>query len=130
MLNHSLAAAITSYQKYLSPYKGFCCAYRVKHGEASCSEFVKQTLLEYGVWRAIPAVKQRFKDCKTASLTLRTDANNQRRSGDNARNGSNQRRSNTLDYCECCSPVELIPSEGCSASEILGGGADACSCSL
>ena len=129
MLNHSLAAAITGYQKYLSPYKGFCCAYRVKHGEASCSEFVKQTLLEYGVWQAMPAVKQRFKDCKTAALALRTDGNNQGRTGNNARNRS-RRLGNSVDFCSACDVLDLIPAEGCGASEILGGGADACSCSL
>jgi len=30
-------AAITGYQTYLSPYKGFCCAYRVHTGRKSCS---------------------------------------------------------------------------------------------
>ena len=29
--------AIGAYQRYVSPYKGFCCAYRAHTSRASCS---------------------------------------------------------------------------------------------
>ncbi len=32
-------AAITGYQRYLSPYKGFRCAHRVLHQGESCSQY-------------------------------------------------------------------------------------------
>lgn len=129
MLNRPFAAAITGYQRYISPYKGFCCAYRVKHGGMSCSEYVKQALLQHGIWRAIPIAKQRFGECKLAASAVVADGNNQYRTLMRRQNRSRQqKRNSSLDCCNGCSPIDLIPSEGCGSFEIAGGGADACSC--
>lgn len=126
MLSRPFAVAITGYQRYISPYKGFCCAHRVKHGGMSCSEYAKQTLLHHGVWRAIPAVRQRFKECKVAAVALNPNSTGYCRTRGNERNGSRRKEKNrVLDYCDCCSPVDLIPSEGCCP---VAGGIDACAC--
>lgn len=129
MLSRPFAVAITGYQRYISPYKGFCCAHRVKHGGVSCSEYVKQTLLHHGVWRAIPDVRQRFKECKAAALALSAASNAHCRMRGTERNRSRRKgKNNVLDYCDCCNPIDLIPSEGCSPFGVVGGGIDACSC--
>lgn len=121
MLHRSFAVAITGYQRYISPYKGFCCAHRVKHGGMSCSEYVKQALLHHGAWRSIPVIKKRFKECKMAASEL----NAQRHSGNGDQNRDRrQERTSILEYCDCCDLIDLIPSQGCSSL----GGADACSC--
>lgn len=125
MLNRSLAVAITGYQRYLSPYKGFCCAHRVKHGGMSCSEYAKQTLLHHGLWRAIAVIKQRFQDCKVAASVLNADSNVRGRGRNRSRR---QEKNSILGNCDCCSAIDLIPSHGCSSLEAVGGGVDACSC--
>ncbi|MGB6170093.1 MAG: membrane protein insertion efficiency factor YidD, partial [Geitlerinemataceae cyanobacterium] len=44
---------VRGYQKYLSPHKGFSCAYRKLHGGVSCSEYFRQTIDRYGFSYAI-----------------------------------------------------------------------------
>jgi len=122
MLNQSLVLAITGYQKYLSPYKGFCCAHRVWHGDLSCSEYTKQTLLQNGVWRSLPKIRARFQACKAAALALSEQHNRER---DNNRK---KWRDKAGDFCECCNPLELMSPEGCSSFHIDCGGVDACAC--
>lgn len=63
---------ISLYQKYLSPHKGFSCAYRVLHRSESCSQYAKRMILEQGLSRAVPLVRQRFRDCRAANETLQT----------------------------------------------------------
>jgi putative component of membrane protein insertase Oxa1/YidC/SpoIIIJ protein YidD len=63
---------VRGYQKYLSPHKGFSCAYRKLHGDASCSEYFRQSIDRYGLSHAIPLFQQRLEACKVANLTLRS----------------------------------------------------------
>jgi len=65
-----LAALITGYQRYLSPYKGFRCAHRVLHGGLSCSAFAKQVLLRRGVVEAFLRMRRRFVACAAAAAIL------------------------------------------------------------
>ena len=66
------SAAISGYQRYLSPYKGFCCAHRALHGELTCSEAVKRLIQAHGVVAAWPHVRERFAQCRAAALELRS----------------------------------------------------------
>lgn len=118
MLSHSFALMITGYQKYLSPYKGFCCAHRVWHGGDSCSEFVRQTLLQEGVLASIPKTRLRFQECKVAAMALSDNSGNK-----NARRLRRQRRHKDCDsFCATCN---VLP-DTCS----LLDGVDVCGCSL
>ena len=56
-------AAIGVYQRYLSPYKGFCCAYRVHTGQASCSALGARVIRRFGVWPGLQLLKQRMRRC-------------------------------------------------------------------
>jgi putative component of membrane protein insertase Oxa1/YidC/SpoIIIJ protein YidD len=38
-------ATLNTYQKHLSPHKGFSCPHRLLHGGVSCSEAIKQAFL-------------------------------------------------------------------------------------
>lgn len=55
--------AIRFYQRFISPYKGFVCAYRQHSGHASCSALGYRSIRFYGVWRGIIVLRQRLKRC-------------------------------------------------------------------
>nr|WP_313926652.1 membrane protein insertion efficiency factor YidD [Anabaena sp. FACHB-1237] len=63
--------AITRYQRYISPHKGFRCAHRVLHGGESCSQYVKRQVAENGLKMAFFQARKRFEECKQANQTLR-----------------------------------------------------------
>lgn len=58
--------AITVYQRYLSPYKGFCCAYRSYTGGASCSMLGFRVIRRYGVWDGLRLLRDRLALCGVA----------------------------------------------------------------
>ncbi|MTJ49082.1 membrane protein insertion efficiency factor YidD [Dolichospermum sp. UHCC 0259] len=68
--------AITGYQRYISPYKGFRCAHRVLHGGESCSGYVKRQIAEYGLTDAFVKSKKRFQACTEANRILRSQIDN------------------------------------------------------
>jgi putative component of membrane protein insertase Oxa1/YidC/SpoIIIJ protein YidD len=63
-------AAITGYQRYLSPYKGFRCAHRVLHQGESCSQYVKREVQSAGLLVALRRSRVRFAECKEASRVI------------------------------------------------------------
>jgi putative component of membrane protein insertase Oxa1/YidC/SpoIIIJ protein YidD len=67
-------AAITGYQRFISPYKGFRCAYGALHGGPGCSEAVRRLIEAYGLLASWPKVRERFAQCRQAALTLRLHA--------------------------------------------------------
>jgi len=71
--------AIATYQKWISPHKGFVCAHRVLHRGESCSQYIKRSILEHGLWNAIPLVQERFEDCKVANAILKAQRERQER---------------------------------------------------
>ena len=66
-----LIRTIALYQRYLSPHKGFACAYRVLHGSHSCSQGTKEILRNYSLGEALPRIRQQFRACRDASSILR-----------------------------------------------------------
>ena len=73
MINKSLIYSIDLYQKYLSPYKGYCCAYKVYHDDVSCSQFTKNCIKELGFFQAIFIIKKRFQDCKISAEKIKEE---------------------------------------------------------
>jgi uncharacterized protein len=59
-------AAIQLYQRYLSPRKGFCCAYRTHSGRASCSNLGYRAIRRFGLWRGVTVLRQRLAKCGIA----------------------------------------------------------------
>lgn len=70
---------VGSYQRHLSPRKGFNCAYRMLHRDLSCSAYFAQQVQTQGIRRAIPALRSRFQACKAAHLILQANAEEERR---------------------------------------------------
>lgn len=67
-------ASIGTYQQHISPKKGFSCPHRLLHGGESCSDYVKNLLLQSLQPNLLAVVKpslKRFQDCTAASKTLR-----------------------------------------------------------
>ena len=52
-------AAIDIYKRYLSPLKGFSCAYRVHTGSCSCSTLGARAIRRYGILRGLGVLRER-----------------------------------------------------------------------
>ncbi|QDC08404.1 membrane protein insertion efficiency factor YidD [Oceanicola sp. D3] len=71
MLAKVAVGGIWAYQQYLSPRKGYRCAYSVLNGGTGCSGYAKHAIRDHGFFRAIPLIRSRFRACKSASHALR-----------------------------------------------------------
>lgn len=71
---HTTRAALTAigaYQRYISPYKGFCCAHAAFFGGPSCSRAVRDIVQEHGVAGGWALIQARFAACRQAHAHLR-----------------------------------------------------------
>ena len=59
-------AMIRLYQRFISPYKGFACAYRVHTDCASCSALGYRAIRRYGVIAGVKVLKMRLYRCGVA----------------------------------------------------------------
>ena len=65
--------AIAAYQRWLSPRKGFACAYRVRHGGTGCSGFTKHAIRARGL-AALPLIDARLRACRLAAMAASPEA--------------------------------------------------------
>lgn len=92
MLNTTAIYAISLYQRHLSPYKGFRCAYRAHTGRCSCSEYAKKIVRRLGVFALFVAMPRQFSRCRLAyHAIMAIDSEN------NRRNRRRQRRDSSWD---------------------------------
>lgn len=54
---------IAMYQRFISPYKGFSCAYRVYTGRLSCSSHGYRVIKRYGIFIGVVLLKRRLRLC-------------------------------------------------------------------
>lgn len=57
---------IKFYQKFISPHKGFSCAYRIYTGNASCSVLGYRAIRFWGLRRGLSVLRQRLVKCGVA----------------------------------------------------------------
>lgn len=69
-LQHLALFLVASYQRHISPHKGFNCAHRTLTGELSCSEYFRQTLQQNGLSQALTELPSRLFMCKQSSRIL------------------------------------------------------------
>ena len=100
-LDRLALAALTAYQRHLSPRKGFCCAHRVRYGGPSCSEYARQTLMADGLWRTLPPLRQRLRACRAAAHGLLADQEAQER--------RKRRRDTALECLPDACPTDACP---------------------
>ncbi|MBK8284124.1 MAG: membrane protein insertion efficiency factor YidD [Ahniella sp.] len=63
---------IRTYQRRLSPHKGFHCAYRSAGGSATCSQLGYRAIRRFGVWQGVALLRLRLARCAdTASAEYR-----------------------------------------------------------
>jgi putative component of membrane protein insertase Oxa1/YidC/SpoIIIJ protein YidD len=82
MINKLAIKTISSYQQYISPHKGFCCAYGVLNGAPSCSAYAKQQIKMHGIIKASGLIRSQFKKCKMAAETIAKDRKNNKQKSD------------------------------------------------
>lgn len=69
-VKYTIIPMIELYQKYVSPYKGYCCAHHALHNGLSCSEWGKRAAEKAGFLRFFPLIIRRFKACNAAYQQL------------------------------------------------------------
>jgi putative component of membrane protein insertase Oxa1/YidC/SpoIIIJ protein YidD len=116
---------VRDYQKYVSPYKGFCCAYRKLHGSESCSEFFRQTVQIQGLAAAIPLFQERLAACKQAHLTLKVRAQAAQAAEEESDNQQKQKQSQTSEP----STSSNDPCAGLAGCDCGAGSVDLGACS-
>lgn len=55
--------AIRAYQRYLSPLKGYACAFRVLTGRDSCSAYGYRAIKRFGLLRGLALLRRRLQAC-------------------------------------------------------------------
>ncbi len=148
MLARTALGGIWVYQRYVSPRKGFRCAYSVLHGGTGCSGYVKFAIRDHGLWAAIPKIRERFRDCKAASRTLRAncavhsekpDEHKHKKKRKQDRHGFLDEGCNSCSYCGCTEGILCVgrtssaaPKKGWDINPCDGdvgiGGFDCASC--
>lgn len=128
MLSKMALGAIWGYQRYLSPHKGFRCAYSVHHGGTGCSGFAKSAIRDHGVWRAIPAIRKRLQDCRMAYAEIRAQCGcrtEQQPLDEDERQELERRRKTdkrNCNACDCCSGAGSCLPLGSGLGSGLGTG--------
>ncbi|HAX76077.1 MAG TPA: membrane protein insertion efficiency factor YidD [Cyanobacteria bacterium UBA11372] len=115
-------AAIKTYQRYISPHKGFACPHRVLYGSESCSGYIKGAIAQQGLLQATSIARERFKACKTASLILRSQQSESEKQ--NRQRWDAHCLNNPSMCCDGC--ASCIPLSDCSLPDC--GYLDAISC--
>lgn len=71
LLRRSLAGLISTYQRYISPMKGYGCAHRRRHQGPSCSEYVKRLATSgESLMGVVSGTVARFGECRIACEML------------------------------------------------------------
>jgi uncharacterized protein len=118
MLQSTALIAISFYQRYLSPYKGFCCAYRVYTHRASCSALGYKAIQQKGLFTGLGILQMRFERCKAALTALRAQHSEHQSKNwptlkqfSNGNSLSSAKRSQAGDcdpgIADCCTTIEL-----------------------
>ena len=74
---------IEVYQRFISPRKNFCCAYRVVNGGKSCSEYGKYSISKFGVFKGFKLLINRFQLCGKAYKIAQTEPKEEKERKDN-----------------------------------------------
>lgn len=110
MLAWTATKAIVGYQRFISPYKGFCCAFRHQTGRHSCSEYARRLVSRRGALALLHGLPRQFARCKAAYATIAA----QQREDDDERLARNRRL--WLDYCYCdCAPCDVPVPRSCDS---------------
>ena len=65
-LQQMALSAVRAYQRFVSPHKGFVCAYAVHTGRCGCSELGYRAIQRYGLAKGWRVLRLRMALCGTA----------------------------------------------------------------
>lgn len=120
MLRKLLIGVIKIYQRFLSPYKGFRCAYSVYHHTHSCSVAVIDILQQnQKVTLGIQQIRERLLACKAANVSLQElkEKELEHKKKPDKKNNS----------CSCADSVQFLDCGGNSCNVIDSSCFDGCS---
>jgi putative component of membrane protein insertase Oxa1/YidC/SpoIIIJ protein YidD len=90
MLGGGAIALIGFYQRHLSPRTGWCCAYRIQTGKASCSRFARRAIGLVGLCRGLALLARRFAGCSASARALATAMATSRKDAADARDAEDR----------------------------------------
>ena len=103
-----LLIAIKAYKKYLSPRKGFNCAYRILHQGQSCSSYFHSCITEQSLSVACLSFQQRLQDCQQAHTVLIASEKRQRLRNKRQRRNSTCAENNNCINCRDIFDLEFF----------------------
>ena len=128
MLRSLALFAIRLYQRYLSPRKGFSCAYRLVYGGCGCSGVGYRLIRRYGVFSGCRLLRLRLAHCRFAYTHYCAPAQPSARAANRATQPVN--RVNGMAYYQRgdCVPCDAgcLDVGGCDSCDL--GAPDACHC--
>jgi putative component of membrane protein insertase Oxa1/YidC/SpoIIIJ protein YidD len=68
MLRITAVRAIDAYQRYISPFKGYRCAYGAVWGGQSCSRYAQRAITRAGLRRGLLLLRRRLHACAHAAV--------------------------------------------------------------
>jgi uncharacterized protein len=95
--------AIHAYQRYVSPHKGFCCAYRSITGRLSCSNFSARAIEKTGIIAGICLTFRRMRRCSSVYAEFHSSVHRTTRLGEHLNHQSG--------HCD-------LPIEGCASDAL------------
>ena len=111
--------AIHLYQRFISPYKGFCCAYRVHTGRRSCSNLGYRAISCFGLPAGLQVLRRRLYLCGVA----------QRRFAGSTMHAKWAQRGSLDCACDIPCDANCNPDIGCGEkTQGMSWCCDACSC--
>ena len=119
---------ILGYQRFLSPHKGFSCAYAHHTGSASCSRLGYRAIRRYGVGGGLRLLFARFARCRAVHLGSRERASDGGLSNGHRASAGRMRRQRGFCDALACVPCDAgCVSAPCDVSA-AGSACDAASC--
>lgn len=120
--------AIRGYKRYISPHKGFSCAYRVQRGGRSCSTLGFRAIRRFGFFGGLAVLRQRTSRCAEVAAQARARRDEQEHQSSlhagglgrlqrgscdvpcdvpcDGKDMSCGSRANWLNLCDCCSCLD------------------------
>lgn len=116
---------IKLYQTYISPRKGYCCAYGALYKNGSCSVRVSDIIQSDGLISGGPKIKNQFVLCTEAYEAIK----------DNNKVRKERKKKDKYEWCDfsnACEIVNCIPTPGkwCRGNPADAGCDLPCDCSL
>ncbi len=100
--------AIGLYQRFVSPYKGYSCAYRVYKGGQGCSGYGYRVISRYGTGMGMALLRRRLQACSIQFRLHNRPRHRQAGSCDLPSlecHGCDTSCGDAIDFADCCASV-------------------------